>query len=51
MNNNVDTAATAAKMEESVTAMKIIFPDYGTGFLEACLLVRKRRNINVLIVW
>ena len=44
-NNNTDNAAAAAlKMEENVTAMKFIFTDYGTGFLEACLLVSKRRE-------
>ena len=29
------------KNEENINAMKIIFPDYGAGFLEACLLVSR----------
>ena len=34
--------------EENINAMKIIFPDYGAGFLEACLLVsRTDRHTHV----
>ena len=34
-----EAAEVAAKTEINVAAMKVIFPNYGSGFLEACLLV------------
>ena len=34
-----EAAEIAAKTENDVAAMKFIFPNYGSGFLEACLLV------------
>ena len=34
-----EAAEIAAKTEINVAAMKVIFPNYWSGFLEACLLV------------
>ena len=34
-----EAAEIAAKTETNIAAMKVIFPNYGSGFLEACLLV------------
>ena len=39
INNNNDNSN--LKMEECINSMKLIFPSYGAGFLQACLLVRK----------
>ena len=35
-------------MEECINSMKLIFPSYGAGFLQACLLVRK--NLLKLVI-
>ena len=44
-----EAAELAAKTEINVAAMKVIFPNYGSGFLEACLLVSATHTTTHII--